>query len=131
MGSSGKSSGGGYQGPTESQLAARRAEERAEAARQRREARLEALEDARRQQERDEAAANKAKLDEAEALAAREAKEEMVGMEAEGQEEQDMGQQQDIMGSGDRYGKEARPGATKEQRPTKPKKRPGTSGGGK
>ena len=132
MGSSSKGSGGGYQGPTESELAARRAEERAEAARQRREARLEALEDARRQQERDEAAANKAKMDEAEALAAREAKEEMVGQEAEGQEAQDTAQQQDIMGSGDRYGQEARPGATKEQRPTgKPKKKkPGTSGGG-
>ena len=82
MGSSGGKGGGGgqsYTGPDEADLAARRAVERAEAAKQRQQLRREALEDARRQQEADEKAQAAAKAQEAEELAAREAREEMVG----------------------------------------------------
>tara|TARA_R100000152_G_C6782215_1_gene219089 strand:+ start:14736 stop:15137 length:402 start_codon:yes stop_codon:yes gene_type:complete len=132
MGSSSKGAGAGYQGPSEAELAARRAEERAEAARQRREARLNALEDARRQQEADEAAASKKAMDEAEALAAREKREEMVGQESEAQTTADLKQQQDIMGVDQRYGAETRPGGGAEARPMDKKKRtkkPGTGRG--
>jgi hypothetical protein len=116
----GKSAGAGYQGPSESDLAARRAEERAENNRLRQLARLEQLDDQRRAAEEDKLTAGLAKKEQDKLIAERESKEEMVGDESAGQAEVDSENTADIMRTGERYGTETRstdnPGLAKKKK---------------
>jgi hypothetical protein len=110
----GKNRSQGYQGPTEAELAARRAEERANLKQDMKLARLQALEDQRLQAESDMEAVTAAKLEEARLIAEREKKEEMVGDESEAQADSNITQQADILSTGDRYGDTSnRPGGTR------------------
>ena len=122
-GGKGSGAAGGYQGPSEAELAARRAEDRAENDRLRKQARLEALDDERKRAEADKLSAAAAKAEEDRLLAERESREEMVGDEAAGQAEIDAQAQADIMRTGERYGDESRPAGTREDRTGADRKR--------
>ena len=118
----GKGSSAGYSGPSEAQLAARRAEERAENDRLRKQARLEALDDERRRREQDKLTAAAAKLEQDKLIAEREKREEMIGDEAAGQDAyQPTTDTTDVASTTERYGKEKRSTA-KENRNLKPNK---------